>query len=44
MKNQATTAAPRLTVKKERIVCLNVNQNGSKAGGRTFTVLSITRW
>jgi hypothetical protein len=44
MKNQATTAAPRLSVKTSRIVCLNVSQNASKGNGRTYTIFGVTRF
>ncbi|MBO0938941.1 hypothetical protein J2I47_20480 [Fibrella sp. HMF5335] len=43
MKNQSASANTRLTVKKSRIVCLNVNQDASKGNGRTYTIFGITR-
>ncbi|WP_375446249.1 hypothetical protein [uncultured Fibrella sp.] len=39
MNLQANTPAPRLTLKKERLVCLTTAQSGSKAGGRTCTTV-----
>ncbi|HEX9956176.1 MAG TPA: hypothetical protein VGA96_02930 [Fibrella sp.] len=39
MKIQTTTPAPRLMLKKERLVCLTTLYTTSKAGGRTLTSL-----
>ncbi|MBC3791253.1 hypothetical protein [Spirosoma utsteinense] len=39
MKNQTTTAAPRLTLKKQRIVCLTSSLT-TKNGGKTSSILT----